>query len=149
VSGVGFDFGEKKMPDTSQLPTIAVLLLGLTVLRPVEAMAFELTGAWASQTDLCPLVFTKKGNQVVFTELSDLFGSGFIVDGDRIRGRSTKCTIKSKKQAGDSLELLAACATSIMTSNVRFNLKIIDDNSLNRMFPEIAGMTLKYSRCSL
>jgi hypothetical protein len=84
-----------------------VLLLGLAVLQPAEAMAFELTGAWASQTDLCPLVFTKKGNQVVFTELSDLFGSGFIVDGDRIRGRSTKCTIKSKKQVGDSLELLA------------------------------------------
>ena len=137
------------MPDASRLPTIAVLLLGLTALRPVEASAFELTGAWASQTDLCPLVFTKKGNQVVFTELSDLFGSGFIVDGDRIRGRSTKCTIKSKKQAGDSLELFAACATSIMNSSVRFNLKVIDDNSLDRLFPEIPGMTLKYSRCSL
>ena len=137
------------MPSTSRLPTIAVLLLGLSVLQPVDARAFELTGAWASQTDLCPLVFTKKGNQVVFTELSDLFGSGFIVDGDRIRGRSTKCTIKSKKQAGDSLELFAACATSIMNSSVRFNLKVIDDNNLDRLFPEIAGMTLKYSRCSL
>ena len=137
------------MPSTSRLPAIAVLLLGLTVLQPVEARAFELTGAWASQTDLCPLVFTKKGNQVVFTELSDLFGSGFIVDGDRIRGRSTKCTIKSKKQVGDSLELSTACATSIMTSSVRFNLKVIDDNNLDRLFPEIAGMTLKYARCSL
>ena|ERR1700733_14628816 len=136
------------MPGTSRLPTIAVLLLGLTVLQPVEATAFELTGAWASQTDLCPLVFTKKGNQVVFTELSDLFGSGFIVDGARIRGRSTKCTIKSKNQMGDSLELSTTCATSIMTSSVRFNLKIVDDNSLNRLLPEIAGMTLKYSRCS-
>lgn len=138
------------MRSTSRLPTIAVLLLGLTVLQPVvEAGAFELTGAWASQTDLCPLVFTKKSNQVVFTELSDLFGSGFIVDGDRIRGRSTKCTIKSKKQVGDNLELFAACATSIMNSSVRFNLKVIDDNNLDRLFPEIAGMTLKYSRCLL
>jgi hypothetical protein len=140
---------KRKMPGRSRLPTIAVLLLGLTVLQPIEARAFELTGAWASQTDLCPLVFTKKGNQVVFTELSDLFGSGFIVDGDRIRGRSTKCTIKSKKPVGDNLELLAACATSIMTSSVRFNLKVIDDNNLDRGFPEIARMTLKYSRCSL
>jgi hypothetical protein len=137
------------MPDASRLPTIAILLLGLTALRPAEARGFELTGAWASQTDLCTLVFTKKGNQVVFTELSDLFGSGFIVDGNRIRGRSTRCTIKSKKQAGDSLELSTACATSIMTSNVRFNLKVIDDNNLDRLFPEIAGMTLKYTRCPL
>lgn len=127
----------------------AIVLSVLGVLSPVAVPAFELTGAWASQTDLCQLVFTKKGNQVVFTELSDLFGSGFIVDGDRIRGRSTKCTIKSRKQVGDSLELSAACATSIMNSSVRFNLKIVDDNSLDRLFPEIAGMTLKYSRCSL
>jgi len=94
-------------------------------------------------------VFTKKGNQVVFTQLSDLFGSGFIVDGSRIRGRATQCTIKSKKQEGDNLELSAACATSIMTSSVRFDLKIVDDNNLLRSFPEIPGMTLKYSRCSI
>ena len=137
------------MLNARRLPVVAIILSALGVLPPVAAQAFELTGAWASQTDLCTLVFTKKGNQVVFTELSDLFGSGFIVDGDRIRGRSTKCTIKSKKQVGDSLELSAACATSIMTSSVRFNLKVVDDNNLNRLFPEIAGMTLKYSRCSL
>ena len=128
---------------------MAVILLGLAVLQPIESRAFELTGAWASQTDLCTLVFTKKRNQVVFTELSDLFGSGFIVDGSGIRGRTTRCTIKSNKQQGDSLELSAACASSIMTSNVRFNLKIVDDNNVSRSFPEIPGMTLKYSRCSL
>jgi hypothetical protein len=125
------------------------MLSAVGILSPVAAQAFELTGAWASQTDLCTLVFAKKGNQVVFTELSDLFGSGFIVDGNQIRGRSAKCTIKSKKQQGDSLELSTACATSIMNSSVRFNLKVIDDNNLDRMFPEIAGMTLKYSRCPL
>src|SRR3981081_1308084 len=118
------------MPDACRLPAIAVILLGLTLRRPVEAEAFELTGAWASQTDLCTLVFTKKGNQVVFTELSDLVGSGLIVDGTRIRGRAARCTIKSKKQDGDNLELFTACATSIMTSSVRFNLKVIDDNNL-------------------
>jgi hypothetical protein len=144
-----FAFGEEKMLNARRLPAVVVMMSALGVLFPVAAHAFELTGAWASQTDLCTLVFTKKGDQVVFTELSDLFGSGFIVDGSRIRGRSTKCTIKSKKQDGDSLELSTACATSIMTSNVRFNLKIVDDNTLNRLFPEIAGMTLKYSRCSL
>ena len=137
------------MANACRLPTMAVILLGLAVLQPIESRAFELTGAWASQTDLCTLVFTKKGNQVVFTELSDLFGSGFIVDGSRIRGRTTRCTIKSKKQDGDSLELSTACASSIMTSSVRFNLKIVDDNNVSRSFPEIPGMTLKYSRCSL
>jgi len=137
------------MPNECRLPALAVVLLNLCVLQPVEAGAFELTGAWASQADLCKLVFTKKGNQVVFAELSDLFGSGFIVDGSRIRGRSAQCAIKSKKQEGDGLELSAACATSIMNQSVHFSLKVIDDNTVSRSFPEIPGMTLKYSRCSI
>jgi len=85
----------------------------------------------------------------VFAELSDLFGSGFIVNGSRIKGRSAQCAIKSKKQEGDGLELSAACATSIMNQSVHFSLKVIDDNTVSRSFPEIPGMTLKYSRCSI
>src|SRR4051794_7331284 len=114
------------MFDSRRIPLTAALIFGLGVLQPAKTEAFELTGAWASQTDLCRSVFTKKGNQVVFTELSDLFGSGFIVDGNRIRGRATRCTIKDTQRQGDRLELSAACATSIMTSSVRFNLKIVD-----------------------
>ena len=137
------------MSDLGRTLVAVAMLFGLNILQPGQVHAFELTGAWASQTDLCTLVFMKKGNQVVFTPLSDLFGSGFIVDGSRIKGRAARCTIKSKKQDGDSLELSTACATSIMTSNVRFNLKIIDDNTLSRSFPEIPGMMMRYSRCSI
>ena len=114
-----------------------------------RANAIELSGAWATEADLCSQVFTKKGNGIVFAELSDLFGSGFIIEGNRIRGKSAKCTITSRKQDGDNLEIGAACATSIMNQNVRLNLKVIDDNNLNRLFPDIPGMTLKYSRCAL
>ncbi len=126
-----------------------VIMFGVGLLSSAESGAFELTGAWASQADLCKLVFTKKGNQVAFAELSDLYGSGFIIDGSRIRGRSVKCTIKSRKQDGDSVELSAACASTIMTSNVNFSLKLLDDNNLVRSIPDSAGMQLKYSRCSI
>jgi hypothetical protein len=85
----------------------------------------------------------------VFAELSDLYGSGFIVEGNRIRGKAAQCTITSRKQDGDTLELSAACATSIMHSNVLFSLKVIDDSHLTRLFPDIQGMMLKYTRCSL
>jgi hypothetical protein len=125
------------------------MLFSLSIVLPAQADAFELTGAWASQADLCKMVFTKKGNQVAFAEFSDLFGSGFIIDGNRIRGKSARCSIKSKKQEGDDLELSAACATSIMNQSVHFSLKVIDDNTVSRLFPEIPGMTLKYSRCSI
>src|SRR5712671_6090133 len=136
------------MLDLRRMPVTLAILLCVNIL-PARVQAFELTGAWASQADLCKLVFTKKGNQIAFAEFSDLFGSGFIIDGIRIRGKSARCTIKSKKQEGDDLELSAACATSIMNQSVHFSLKVIDDNTVSRLFPEIPGMTLKYSRCSI
>lgn len=137
------------MSDVRRLLVITVTLLGWGILLPVPVHAIELTGAWATQADLCNLVFTKKGNQVVFAELSDLYGSGFIIEGDRIRGKAAQCTITSRKQDGDSLELAAACATSIMNQDLHFSLKVIDANNLSRAFPEVPGMTLKYTRCAL
>lgn len=132
-----------------RLALLGAALLGTALMLAVQANAFELSGAWATDTDLCSRVFTKKGNQVVFAELSDLFGSGFVIEGNRVRGKIAHCTITSRKQEGDSLELAAACATSIMTQSVRFSLKVIDDNNLTRLFPDIPGMTLKYTRCAL
>jgi hypothetical protein len=122
-------------------------MLGSSIFFMAEARAIELTGAWAGHADLCSQVFTKKDGRVVYAEFSELFGSGFIIDGDRIMGRSGTCTIKSRKQEGDSLELSAACASSIMTQDVRFNLKIIDDNTISRSFAEISGMSVNYTRC--
>jgi hypothetical protein len=75
--------------------------------------------------------------------------SGFIIEGNRIRGKAARCTITSRKQDGDSLELGASCATSIMNQKVGFSLKIIDDNNLARIFPNIENMEIKYTRCSL
>jgi hypothetical protein len=121
---------------------------GAVLLLPAQAAAFEISGAWATDAGLCSQVFTKKGNGVSFAELSDLYGSGFIIEGNRIRGKSGRCTITSRKQDGDSIELAAACATSVMTQNLKFGFKIIDDNSLSRLIPDVPGMTLKYVRCA-
>ncbi len=136
----------------SQFRKFALPALALTgtVLVPIAgASAIELSGAWATEADLCNLVFTKKGNELVFAELSDLYGSGFVIDGNRIRGKAAQCTITSRKQDGNDLELSAACASSIMTQNVKFNLKIVDDNNLIRLFPDVPGMSLKYTRCKI
>jgi hypothetical protein len=137
------------MFDFRRFATLGAVLFGTVLMLPMKAGAFDLSGAWATEKDLCSRVFTKKGNQIVFAELSDLFGSGFIVEGNRMRGKNARCTTKSRKQDGDSLELGAACATSVMNQTVRFNLKVVDDNTLTRLFPDIPGMTLKYTRCTL
>jgi len=31
-----------------------------------------------------------------------------------------------------------------MTTNVQFSLKVVDDNRIRRLFPDISGMTLDY-----
>jgi hypothetical protein len=116
---------------------------------PREAGAFELSGAWSTEADLCNKVFIKKGDQVTFTELSDLYGSGFVVNGNRIVGKTAICTIESKQQDGDHLGLSASCATSIMYQNLKFSLKILDDNSIVRTIEEVPGMTVKYFRCKI
>lgn len=125
----------------------AAIVLGSTVLFVADARAIELTGAWATDADLCSQVFTRKDNRVVYAEFSELFGSGFIIDGDQIRGRNGNCTIRSRKQDGNSLELSAACASSIMTQDLQFILTIIDDNNISRSFTEIPGISMKYTRC--
>ena len=115
------------MPRFDRFAALTAALLATAVMLPARAGAFDLTGAWSTDADLCSRVFTKKDNQIGFAELSDLYGSGFIVDGNWVRGKAAQCTIDSRKQEGDSIELLAACASSIMTQTVEFNLKIIDD----------------------
>lgn len=126
------------------------LIVGVTaglVLLSGRAFAFDLSGAWASDRDLCDHVFSRKGNAVSFTELSDLYGSGFIVNGDAITGKTAKCSIKSRKQDGDVTTLVASCASSIMTGNYDFSYKVLDDNTLLRLFPDIKNMTVQYARC--
>ncbi len=136
-----FRFGRREVP--------ALALIGMLLTPIAGARAIDLSGAWATEPDLCNRIFAKKGNQVVFAELSDLFGSGFIIDGNQIRGKAAHCTITSRKQDGENLDLSAACASSIMHQNVKFNLQVLDTNNLIRLFPEIPGMNLKYTRCKI
>ncbi len=135
------------MFDARQIITTTVFLFGLGIMLPDQANAIELTGAWSTDAGLCNLVFTKKGKQIEFAELSDLYGSGLIINGDRIRGKAARCTIKSKKQDGNVVDLSAACASTIMSGNLHFSMKVIDDNNFARVFPNIEGMEIKYTRC--
>ena len=130
--------------------SLAGFALTAALLAPIaQAGAFELSGAWATDAELCDRIFAKKGNEIVFAELSDLYGSGFVIDGNRIIGKAARCTIESRKQDSDGLALTSACASSIMTQNMKFNLKIIDDNTIRRTIEDVPGMSLKYSRCKI
>ncbi len=56
--------------------------------------------------------------------------------------------LKSRTEDGATLNLLVACATDIMLSSVQFSLKVLNDNSISRIFPGMPGMEVTYCRCS-
>ena len=123
-----------------------VLLAGvLSFVAP--ARAIDLNGFWASDPALCDKIFIKKGKKVVFSELSDLYGSGFIIDGNNIRGKITRCTIKSRKENDDALILSATCSTIIAPQDLEFSLKTVDDNTVARLIPGSSAMRVNFHRC--
>lgn len=125
---------------------IAALLAGSLAI-PGSAAAFDLNGAWASDADNCAKVFVRKGAQIAFADMSDVYGGGFIVEGDQITGKFARCRIKARKDDGKTINLIAACATDIMLQSVQFSLRETDANSVTRLFPGMEGMEIRYARC--
>lgn len=124
---------------------------GCGLLSPQPADAFELAGAWARIADQCSKVFTRKGraNQIGFSAFPGVYGGGFIAEANRLKGRSEVCKIKSKKESDQTINLVVACASGIMVSDVQFFLKIVDDNTITRDFPGMEGMAVQYHRCKI
>jgi hypothetical protein len=123
------------------------LLFGSLLTLAGRSDAVELNGAWAGDADQCAKVFVRQGGKLGFTEMSDVYGGGFIIDGDQIVGKFARCRIKARKDNGVNVNLVAACATDIMLSNVQFSLKELDANSIARLFPGIEDMEITYHRC--
>jgi hypothetical protein len=135
------------MKDTYKNAASAALLLGASLASAGTALAFELNGAWATDADNCAKVFVRNGAQVTFTDMSDVYGGGFIIESDQIIGKFGRCRIKAKKDDGKTINLIAACASDIMLSSVQFSLREVDANAVIRLFPGMDGMEIKYARC--
>lgn len=134
------------MPISRQI--LPALMAGFAIISlHAPALATDLTGAWATDLQACDKVFATKGSTISFRPDADMFGSGFIVDGKRIRGRMASCTIKTTREDGPITHMLAGCATDIMLQTVQFSVKVVDDNKITRIFPGIDGMELTYYRC--
>jgi hypothetical protein len=139
------------MTSLRNLALATAVSLCSTLPSPQRANAFELAGAWATSADQCGKVFARKGraNKVSFTNFSGVHGGGFIVESDRLKGKFESCLVKSRNESGQTINLVVACASGIMLSNVQFFLKVIDDNTISREFPGMEGMDVKYYRCQI
>jgi hypothetical protein len=124
------------------------VLIAASFVSPA-ANAFDLDGAWANDVSICNKIFEKKNNTISMTRDSDMHGSGFIIAGNQIRGKVATCTIKSRKEDGSILQLVATCSTDVALSTVQFSLKIDNENQMTRVFPGIPEMAMPYVRCPL
>jgi hypothetical protein len=85
---------------------------------------------------------------VTFRPDSDQYGSGFIVEGDYIRGQLQKCRIKLRKEVAGTIHVVASCASDIMLSNMQFSVEVVDNDNIVRIFPEMPDMSLPHARCA-
>jgi hypothetical protein len=131
---------------------VAVPVVAGSVLSSLgQARAIDLNGAWATDANECRNVFVREGkaNQVTFAPMSEVHGGGFIVEPNQLIGRFAKCTIKAMKDDGETVNIVAGCASDIMLSNVQFALKVVDQNTITRRFPGMEDMEIHYYRCSI
>jgi hypothetical protein len=135
------------MTGSLKLAASITLLLGALVTMAGRADAVDLNGAWATSADQCDKVFARQGGRLGFTEMSDVYGGGFIIDDDQIIGKFARCRIKARKDDGSNVNMIAACATDIMLSSVQFSVKELDANSIARLFPGVEDMEIRYHRC--
>lgn len=136
------------MTGPRKLTASVALVFGSLLAFVGRADAVDLNGAWVSDGDQCDKVFTRQGGRLGFTEMSDAYGGGFIIDGDQIIGKFARCRVKGRKDDGKNVNLIAACATDIMLSSIQFSLTELDANSITRLFPGMEGVEIRYHRCS-
>jgi hypothetical protein len=125
----------------------AVVLMCALALPAGAAEPINLEGAWATDADNCAKVFVRKDGQAVLSEDSDIYGGGFTVQGNRIVGKMARCSITSRRNDGDTVHLLASCATDIMLSRYQFSLKVRDQDRITRIFPGMEEIQINYQRC--
>ena len=123
--------------------TVAASML----LSAADARAIDIDGVWISNPDVCSKVLAKRGNTLRITDDADRFGSGFIIEGNRIRGKVANCTIKTRKEEGEVLHLLTVCSTDVALQNMQFSVKAEGADRIVRIYPGIPELNTPYHRC--
>jgi hypothetical protein len=126
-----------------------ILLISSAVflLFGVSAHSFELNGAWANDPSICSKIFVKQNAKLAMTKDADNYGSGFIVDGNQVRGKLASCNIKSRKEDAGLVHLITSCSTDVALQTVQMSFKIDSENQITRIFPGVPEMSTSYTRC--
>jgi len=134
---------------TSNCFALALLVLLAAVSPYPSAHAADISGAWASDPSVCSKVFVKTNNRISFAPDAELYGGGFIVEGNRATGTFQKCSIKSMKDDGTNVHLIAACSDGVMVSDLQFTVKRVGEDRITVSSTGPVNMENPYVRCPL
>jgi len=127
-----------------------MLFSAICIVFSFSANAFDLNGTWTGDDRNCNKVFVKKNNKISMTRNSDVFGGGFIVEGDQMRGQAKTCKITSRKEENGVLHLIASCSTDIaVLGTQQVDAKIDSDDKITRIYPSYPEMGTPFYRCKL
>lgn len=126
-----------------------LVLLVLFVAQSTATQAADLNGAWTDDATACDKVFTKKNNKLAFKPDADFHAGGLIVEGKRIAGTFQKCTVKSLRDDGSNLKVVAACSDGVAVSDVAFDVKISGANAITLSSKEPVPVEMSYVRCPM
>src|SRR5215467_11864501 len=100
---------------------VAMTISGLILIGATHGTdAADINGVWASDAAQCKNMFEMTGNSVSFSKDADLHGSGFIVEGNQLRGKMATCTVKARKDEDLVVNIVAVCSSDIAISTVQF-----------------------------
>jgi hypothetical protein len=126
-----------------------LVLLVLLVTQSASTQAAELNGAWAVDGSACGQVFTKENNKLAFKQDADLHAGGLIVQGKKITGTFQKCTVKSLRDDGSNVQVIASCSDGVTVSDVAVDVKISGENRMTLSSKEPVPVQMSYVRCSM
>ena len=126
-----------------------LVLLVLLVTRSVSTQAADLNGAWTNDASACGAIFTKENNKLAFKQDADLHAGGLIVQGKQITGTFQKCTVKSMRNDGSNVQVIASCSDGVTVSDVAFDVKISGENRITLSSKEPVPVEMLYVRCSM
>jgi len=126
-----------------------LLLPVLLVMQSASAQAADLNGAWSIDASACGSMFTKENNRISFKKDADLHAGGLIVQGREISGTLQKCTVKSRRDDGPNVRVVAACSDGVAISDVTFEVKHSGENQITLSSNGPVPMDMIYVRCPM
>jgi hypothetical protein len=114
------------------------------------ALAAEgnLDGAWVEAGSNCANIFVWQDGRWAFREPKDMYGPGFIVSGRQVEQVFSHCRIASSVEKQDTFHVMLNCGDAMGSLGQQpVSFRWTSANEIERFFPNVDGMTLKYQRC--